>query len=202
MASIEEKDKKPEMNIASEWGEAEPSLDKSVNKEVNEREAAPAEEKNVRQPAEQPAEKITEILPEKRIEAAEKRAEEIPSEPEKVETEAPKPGAIPAGIGQIPAAPAKSEIQAEIEGILMENLEDIFNSLSEYQKKQFKAKQEETASKIERLVKAFKVKIKEVVSLIREFLRIIPGLNKFFLEQEAKIKTDKILALKEKAERK
>jgi len=31
-----------------------------------------------------------------------------------------------------------------------------------------------------------------------DWLKILPGVNKFFLEQEAKIKTDKILALKNK----
>ena len=31
------------------------------------------------------------------------------------------------------------------------------------------------------------------MSLIREWLKVIPGINKFFLEQTVKIKTDKII---------
>jgi hypothetical protein len=36
------------------------------------------------------------------------------------------------------------------------------------------------------------------LKLIREWLLIIPGVNKYFLEQEAKIKTDKIQQLYER----
>ena len=45
-------------------------------------------------------------------------------------------------------------------------------------------------------VKGEKVKVKEIVKLIIEWLKIIPGASRYFLEQEAKIKTDKILKLK------
>jgi hypothetical protein len=43
-----------------------------------------------------------------------------------------------------------------------------------------------------------KFKVKAIVDLIKKWLAIIPGVNKFFLEQEAKIKTDQIIALKQK----
>ena len=43
------------------------------------------------------------------------------------------------------------------------------------------------------MVRAYKVKVRDVVHLIREWLLVIPGVNAFFLEQEAKIKTDRIL---------
>ena len=42
-----------------------------------------------------------------------------------------------------------------------------------------------------------KLKVKKVVNLIKKWLTMIPGVNKFFLEQEAKIKTDEIVKLKE-----
>jgi hypothetical protein len=35
--------------------------------------------------------------------------------------------------------------------------------------------------------------VKKILALIRDWLKLIPGVNRFFLEQEAKIKTDKIL---------
>ena len=36
---------------------------------------------------------------------------------------------------------------------------------------------------------------RKILKLIRSWLKLIPGVNKFFLEQEAKIKTDKIVDL-------
>ena len=65
------------------------------------------------------------------------------------------------------------------------------------QQMQFRQKGEETASKIEKLLLDVKVKIKEVLNLLREWLKVIPGVNKFFIEQEAKIKADRILNLHE-----
>jgi hypothetical protein len=41
------------------------------------------------------------------------------------------------------------------------------------------------------------VSTKKIFVLIRAWLKIIPGVNRFFLEQEAKIKTDKILFVTE-----
>ena len=41
-----------------------------------------------------------------------------------------------------------------------------------------------------------KIQVKKIFILIISWLKIIPGVNKFFLEQEAKIKADRILDLK------
>ena len=43
-----------------------------------------------------------------------------------------------------------------------------------------------------------KVKIDQIVSVIRRWLMIIPGVNKFFIEQESKIKAQKLLLLKQR----
>ena len=43
------------------------------------------------------------------------------------------------------------------------------------------------------MVSAAKVHSKKILKAIVGWLKMIPGVNKFFLEQEAKIKTDKIL---------
>jgi hypothetical protein len=40
-----------------------------------------------------------------------------------------------------------------------------------------------------------KVNVKKVRDLIIKWLRIIPGVNRYFLEQEAKIKSDRLLEL-------
>jgi len=70
--------------------------------------------------------------------------------------------------------------------------------MPDYLKKEFKRKGEETASKIEKIIHSVKVKIKEILHLIKEWLKIIPGVNKFFIEKEAEIKTRKILNLHKK----
>jgi len=81
----------------------------------------------------------------------------------------------------------------KIEKILEENLADIFFSLSPQEQQNFKKRGEETASGIAKLISKPKVKVKKIVSLIRDWLKTIPGINRFFLEQEAKIKADKII---------
>ncbi|MFN3301716.1 MAG: hypothetical protein ACK413_01650 [Patescibacteria group bacterium] len=96
----------------------------------------------------------------------------------------------------------KSPTLIKIEEILSEDLDELYNSLTAEQKIIFKKKGEETASKIEILIQEVKINIKKILNLIKEWLlmlvKMIPGVNKFFLIQEAKIKTDKILKLREK----
>ncbi len=90
----------------------------------------------------------------------------------------------------------KEERQKKIEGVLAEDLEDIYVNLPPNQQQEFKQKGEETAIKINTLIDKGKVKVKKIVNLIKKWLSLIPGINKFFLEQEAKIKTDEIIKLK------
>lgn len=102
-----------------------------------------------------------------------------------------------------PAAPApvKTEERRKIEGILSEDLKEIFQGMDAAHKAEFKKQAEETASALEVLITTAKATARKVVKLISNWLKIIPGINQFFLEQEAKIKTDKILAInKEKEE--
>lgn len=93
------------------------------------------------------------------------------------------------------AAPTivKDEVAKQIEEILSEDLTDLFLNMNPEQQEEFRAKGEETASKIRVLLSSAKVGVKKILALITDWLRLIPGVNKFFLEQEAKIKTDKIL---------
>lgn len=86
----------------------------------------------------------------------------------------------------------------QIEKILEQGLGDSFSRLSPIAQQEFKIKGEQTAMKINELLKRTHVKIKKILKLIFEWLKLLPGVNKFFLEQEAKIKADKILSLKER----
>lgn len=89
----------------------------------------------------------------------------------------------------------KSESRKKIESILSEDLKEIFQGMDAAHKAEFKKQAAETASALEILIATAKATAKKVAKLISEWLKIIPGINQFFLEQEAKLKTDKILAM-------
>lgn len=96
----------------------------------------------------------------------------------------------------IPASLPKDPLTRKIETILEEDLADVFRSMKPAEQARFKQKGEETAGKIKELLARAHVKAKEIVNLLIDWLKLIPGVNRFFLEQEAKIKADKILAIK------
>ena len=86
----------------------------------------------------------------------------------------------------------------EIEKILEKDLGDIYVNLPPSAQQQFKIVGEETAVKINELFNKGKLKLKKIIDLVRGWLTLIPGVNRFFLEQEAKIKADEILKLSKK----
>lgn len=74
-------------------------------------------------------------------------------------------------------------------------LEEIYVNLDDSTKQMLKIEGEKTATQIEILLEQGKDVAKKILHLIRAWLHKIPGVNKFFLEQESKIKTDKIMAM-------
>lgn len=156
------------------------------------------EEKSVTKPGLSKPEVERILPPEKKVEIEKPPAPEAeksapPSEVAEKPVVAPPPVAPPT-----PARPPKSETLVKIEKILEEDLEEIYFQMPPEQRSIFKEKGEETASRIERLIAAGKAIAKKILKLIKNWLELIPGVNRFFLEQEAKIKTDKIMALAER----
>ncbi|MFA6918535.1 MAG: hypothetical protein WC244_00245 [Patescibacteria group bacterium] len=92
-----------------------------------------------------------------------------------------------------PLTPQEQEFK-KVEFILEEGLEDMYVKMMPIEQQKFKVKGEEATNLIIRLMHQPKIKIKKIFQLIKDWLKMIPGINKFFLEQTAKIKTDKILA--------
>lgn len=90
-------------------------------------------------------------------------------------------------------APTKSQLEKEIEDVLAEDLEELYWALPEPERMIFKHKGEETASRIRILLGEAAVRFQEIFNLIVEWLKLLPGVSKFFIEQEAKIKTDKLI---------
>jgi hypothetical protein len=81
----------------------------------------------------------------------------------------------------------------EIEQILESDLEAEYFRMSPAQQQAFKSQGEQVTAEILKIIVQPKIKIKKIIELIKDWLRLIPGVNRFFLEQTAKIKTDKIL---------
>ena len=123
------------------------------------------------------------------------RPAEAPPERAEEGVQAPELPSAPAVTA--PVAPAKSPVLEKIEDVLEEDLEDIYFQLPQNKQAEFAKKGEETAIQIKRLLGHVKVRVGKILELIKNWLRFIPGVNKYFLEQEAKIKTDKILKIKE-----
>jgi len=87
---------------------------------------------------------------------------------------------------------------AAIDSILSEGLNEVFLKMSAQEQQAFQRKGEETVVKINQLLNQTKVKVNKIIALIKAWLQMIPGVNKLFLEQEAKIKADRILRIKDK----
>lgn len=138
--------------------------------------------------AKQPPEK-KELAPDKQVEKipAAKDKQELP----KAEVDIPVPQALPKKV----APAAKSVPLKKIENILQEDLEEIFFNMDEAHRRMFKAQGERVAIQIEKIIATGKSITVKVLEIIKQWLRLIPGVNKFFIEQEAKIKTDKIIKI-------
>ncbi len=135
---------------------------------------------------------------------------EIPKEAQEAlaQAEAPKnisEQSAPATPPPTPAVPAqpiiavpKSPLRKDIEQTLSENINTFYTNMDAATKTAFKAKAVETAGKIEIMLASGKINVKKVIAWIREWLQMIPGVNKLFLEQESKIKADEIARLPNK----
>jgi len=99
------------------------------------------------------------------------------------------------------SAAAKDVYQIRVERVLEENLLDVYLSLPPAARARFKAEGEATALKLRVMFEKAKVRAKDVLHLILNWLKLIPGVNRYFLAQEAKIKTDKIILLAEERQK-
>lgn len=89
----------------------------------------------------------------------------------------------------------------QIERVLEDGLADLYLSLQPETRSRFRRAGDETAAAIRAMLEQATVKLAEIAALIRKWLRIIPAINRYYLEQEAKIKTDKIALIAETKQR-
>lgn len=150
-------------------------------------EASPAQPEVLHPTPESAGLEVGETVP---LERAGRGTESTPSESVQIQP-IPRPTNAP-----VPLAPAAPPLQQDIEEVLASGLDDAYEKLDPATQQQFRTVGEQTAGKISVLLQSSKVQVKKIVDLIVAWLRIIPGVNQFFLEQEAKIKADKILTLR------
>jgi len=89
-------------------------------------------------------------------------------------------------------------LRRRVEDTLSQGLENIYLDMDANTQIKFRQKGEETSQKIAGLLQKGKATLKKVLSLIVDWLKIIPGINRHFLEQEAKIKADQIMKIQNK----
>lgn len=151
----------------------------------------PQTQENLTQPEAMPQPEGVEVAPQMPAEQIPQMPTEGQVEPEKIE-----PSTAPLPTQVTPPQPAKSQVLEKIEDILEEDLEQIYFQMPPNKQAEFNKVGEETATKISVIMQGAKIQVKKILELIIRWLKIIPGINKYFLEQEAKIKTDELMKLK------
>ena len=89
----------------------------------------------------------------------------------------------------------KNEMLLAIERILEEELGEMYWQLPEKTQKEIRDEGERTAKKLASIIDSIRISAGKILRVIWKWLATIPNVNHFFLEQAAKIKTDKIVAL-------
>ncbi|MEK9165665.1 MAG: hypothetical protein AAB525_02295 [Patescibacteria group bacterium] len=154
-----------------------------------------AKDAGVREGKDSEVEIVAKMYEKDKIEASVQKSEALGEELHKTASvaQAQKAGTVSPSATFSPLA--KSEFLLQVENVLAQDLGDIYEKLEPNLKLRFKNKGEEIAHKIEMVISEGKAKIKQIVLWIKQWLKIIPGVNRFFLEQEAKIKADKIISM-------
>lgn len=99
------------------------------------------------------------------------------------------------GVSSAPEAPKKDALRMQVERTLEDKLWEIYLALPKDSRQRFKEGGDICATELRRLAERPKVRSRNVLALIKRWLTLIPMVNKWFLWQEAKIKTDKFMRL-------
>ncbi len=139
----------------------------------------------------QPSQPVVELKP---FDEAKLESEAVQAQPA-VQVVAQEPATDP-----VPATPAviavpPDKLAEDVQKILEDGLEEAIVAMPEDAKQRFLQKGKEIGTIVSDMVRRYKVEVKRVLHMLKEWLTAIPGINKFFLEKEAKIKTDRILEL-------
>ncbi len=134
------------------------------------------------QPVEEATDHVTEVVTPEHVSETH-QAPGVTSVPQKPLPNEPSHMAVPQ---------VNDPIHKEIEDLLSENIAELYKKLSPDKKIIFKQKGEQVAQQITHILQSGILQIDKVLKLIRDWLATIPSVNKFFLDQEAKIKADRV----------
>lgn len=130
--------------------------------------------------------------PEQRVEQESTVPEQVPRQPAAaVVIPQFAPSASP--LAPASAADPRVGVLKQVEALLSEGLQQLYLSLPEGRRTAFKQKGEHIANTITDMIVYGKAKVKEIWLLITSWLGTISGVNKYYVEQEIKIKTDRIM---------
>ncbi|NTU98460.1 hypothetical protein HGA64_00420 [Candidatus Falkowbacteria bacterium] len=128
------------------------------------------------------------VMHEQRVEAA-KPTEKV--------GEANPPTHVQQAVHAIEPGATDSVDLKKVETVMSAGLDEMYRSMSPEKQATFRIAGEATARQINQLLSESKIKAKKIINLLKEWLKLIPGVNRFFLEQEAKIKADELISLRQ-----
>jgi len=100
------------------------------------------------------------------------------------------------------AVQTKDPLTQQVEAILEEDLKEVYDKMSPEEQRAFQVEGERVAGTIRQMISSAKFTFRKVLKLIHGWLKMIPGVNKFFLLQEAKLKADRMELLAKEEDRK
>lgn len=150
-----------------------------------------------RMPSFLPGQELTPVQPEQSVEQESAVPEQLAPQESRVQSSVPVAPPAPSALPLAPSTDPRTGVLKQVENLLADGLKELYMSLPEARRAEFKATGEVVANKITDMILYGKAKVKEIWKLIGEWLRTVPGVNKYFLEQEIKIKTDRIMMFAE-----
>lgn len=141
----------------------------------------------------------SEVRPEKVREALEQHGSRFEPHPEVPSPVKELPSQVPPATMPLPINAEVQQLQ-KIESVLAEGLQDIYTALPPAEQQKFKIAGEQAAREVSGLLAQVKVKVEAILAVLKRWLGTLPGVNKFFVEQEAKIKAEKLVRLATKEE--
>lgn len=122
---------------------------------------------------------------------------EVPKGPE-LPAEAVPDASVPVTVAPpVTIVPIKDEVTVRVETVLEQDLKEAYARMSPADRRRFKAEGERVSREIVSMISRLKVHLSKVLKLLMGWLKLIPGANRFFVVQEAKLKADRILAIVE-----
>lgn len=95
----------------------------------------------------------------------------------------------------LPVVSTKDPLFMEVEHVLEDGLMPYYQAMNPKNQQIFQKRGEELTKTLTEMVGSAHLQLRKVVELIRRWLMLIPGVNRFFLEQEAKIRADRIATI-------